>query len=57
MECALIHLTVQKNSIRGEGTMAALFPTENMLLGLMEREEGGAEAAQSIWDSHCSDGI
>lgn len=33
------------------------FPTENMLLGLMEREEGGAEAAQSIWDSHCSDGI
>lgn len=33
------------------------FPTENMLLGLMEREEGGAEAARSIWDSHCSDGI
>lgn len=31
-----------KNSIRGE---AACFPTENMWLGLMERVEGGAEAA------------
>lgn len=38
--------TVQR--IRGEGTMAGLLPHRNMLLGLVEREEGGAEAADRL---------
>lgn len=37
-----------KNSIGGEGAMAGLLPHRNMLLGLVERKGGWAEAADRL---------